>query len=439
MNIGPPNARGKHDLTVVAEWLLPASLFFLIVFCWVSIGMFHFNGLSSPLFLALAAFCGALATKVKILVERKLLAVGFLWAAWIVAVDAISGDFTIALARDAHWLLLPIAVTLIAELVRWRPITARIFRLSIAFSIIAILAIYLHLAGYVEDWSRPPLFGNIRHFGMTLGFFVVFLTKQGNGHKYEDALISVARVLGLAMLLWSGSRAPVLGWVVAGIVFYSLENVKKNLKRFGVEFLIAVILAILLSPNDSNFVGVFTLLTRSARSASLDEVSSGRIVLWGKTIGALSEHHLWITGAGGNGFIRLGLSTAGPIFHPHNIFLQLISDWGIGGLALLLFVAKKSLIRAPITSNGVGVLALIGYVLVSGQFDGSTYHLEHLIYLSVGLGVFSAERPQDVLPRVNIKWLALTGIVVLSALHIYLINYQINWDAPPSGAVEQKM
>ena len=419
----------KPGLDKLIQSLFLVALFFLVIFCWKSIQGFRFNGLSSPLFLALAAFCLILALRFRAKVRRQSFILYLLWAGWVVYVDAISGDFFVAFARDTHWLVLPIFIKLIAELVRFQPITPHIFRLSVAFSIVLILIGYLQNANGVFDWSHPPLFGNIRHFGMTIGFFVVLLSGRGDADKYESAFIKVARVIGLAMLLWSGSRAPTLGWIAAVAIFLRLRTNEQTVKSVVAESLVAVALAILFNPGDSSWVGLFNQFMRSTSSTSLDEISSGRIALWTKTIGALLDHGQVMIGAGGNGFVRLGLYAPGPIFHPHNIFLQMLTDWGVVGLVLFfLFFWGSGVVCITHSPYGAVVVALIGYVLISGQFDASTYHLEHLIYFSIALGILLAEGPQVTSPSVPLKWAPILLIFIFSTLHIYLLDYQSNWN-----------
>ncbi len=428
MSLGKLDAGFKPRSGEVVEWLLLATLLLLVIFCWSSIQAFAFNGLSSPLFLALATFCMSLAIRFRVKVRRQSLTLYLLWAGWVVYVDAISGDFLVAFARDTHWLLLPIFITLIAELVRFQPITPRIFRLSAAFSIVLILIVYLQNANGVVDWSHPPLFGNIRHFGMTIGFFVVLLSGCGDADKYERAFIKVARVIGLAMLLWSGSRSPTLGWIVAAAILLHLRRGDEPWKSVVAELIVALVLAVLFSPAGSPWLGPLNQFMRSSDLTSLDGVSTGRIALWSKTIEALSHHGLALTGAGGNGFVRLGLYAPGPIFHPHNLLLQMITDWGVVGLFLFcLFVWRSGVARISHSPHGAVVVALIGYVLISGQFDASTYHLEHLIYFSIALGILLAEEPQVTSQSVRLKWSPILPIFFFLTLHIYLFDYQSNW------------
>ncbi len=418
-------------------WLLLAALFVLVIFCWVSIQAFTFNGLSSPLFLALAAILLFPVIILKVQVGRRSLILYLLWAGWVVFVDAISGDFLPAFARDAHWLIFPLLINSISELVKLQPMTPRIFRLSAAVSVFLILVSYLLSANVVVDWSHPPLFGNIRHFGMTMGFFVVILSGRGDADKYEKIFIGTSRVIGLAMLLWSGSRAPVLGWVAAGAIFIRLRTNAEVPVLLATELLAATALALLFDPGDSGSVGLLSMFIRSAHSSSLDELSAGRGALWSNTIKALLEHERWITGAGGNGFIRLGLSEIGPIFHPHNIFLQLLTDWGVVGLILFsVFILGSGLIRTSYFPHATEALAMIGFVLVSGQFDASTYHLEHLVYFSIPLGMLLATGKQDPTP-ISIKWLAVMGIAAFSLLHVYLIDYRINWNTLKHAPIQR--
>lgn len=418
----------KLSLDKLIQFLFLGTLFFLVIFCWKSIQGFRFNSLASPLSLALAAYCSALILRFKIQVTQQTIVLYLMWAAWIVYVDAISGDFLAAFARDTHWLILPIFITLIAELVRLQPITPRIFRLSAAFSIVLILIYYLENAEWVFEWKYAPVFGNIRHFSLTMGVFTVLLYDRSETGKYEKVFLKVVRVIGLAMLFWSGSRGPILAWLLSLFLYLKIWPNSNYFKGTIIEISAALALAIIFDVGNAS-MGVWNAFFRSAQSESLDALSSSRIQIWKSTIDALVSRHLLLTGAGGNGFIRMHLPLDGQMAQPHNVAIQILSDWGLVGLFLsVLFGAGtilKALISPPLSSHGAVARAVVLYIFVSSLFDAAMYHLEHLIYLSIALGVILSEQQENKSgARFGCVFLLLFGL--FSTLHLSLLDYRVS-------------
>jgi hypothetical protein len=292
------------------------------------------------------------------------------------------------------------------------------------------------VADLVIDWVRVPIFGNIRRLAMTVGIFTVILYWDAGYSRAEKWFITLARIIGLSLLFWSGGRGAIMGWAIAFSLFVCCFDQSK-LYRWLVEILLAILLSIMLDVGNPS-MGLLGLITRTLSATTepqhvMDAVSSGRMTLWLSTVNVLSDPHVALLGAGGNGFVRLKLMS-GQVFHPHNIILQVLTDWGIVGLILLLrLVAYKISVIAysKLFENqaaGIGISSIV-FLLVVGLLDGGLYHPEYLYIFAIALGLIP-ER-QSVPNRAAVVEIPPVAIYMLFGaamlLHLLLWNYRVLW------------
>ncbi|MFZ2627849.1 MAG: O-antigen ligase family protein, partial [Rugosibacter sp.] len=319
--------------------------------------------------------------------------------------DALSGEFLPALARDVHWLILPLLAVLYKPLFARSEEPLKMLQVAVALSLMIICYRLIDGADGVYNWVRPPIFGHIRRLAMTAGLMSLFLYYDVEYRRYERWLLIVGRILGLALLLWSGSRGALLAWLLGLCTFIWFSAQQSRLRGWFSEAGIAFALALLFDVG-SPFLGVFGGLFRSWNQAmdigTIDGISSGRLTLWLKTLGALQDPYTALFGAGGNGFVRMQLMTwKSLVFHPHNIILQVLLDWGIGGLCLLLWLVKQGLPpRAtwkPGKGNAAGLgAALMVFLLVTGLLDGGLYHLQYLFFAAIAFALVA--QPATAIP-----------------------------------------
>ena len=173
-------------------------------------------------------------------------------------------------------------------------------------------------------------------------------------------------------------------------------------------------------------------LTGSASSATA--AGSMRLSLWQATLSALSDGgNLW-TGLGGNGFARLQVVqgvqiSARPQIHPHNAIVQLICDWGIVGLLLSFTFVSKTIVLPAIRAGracDATALAGIAYLSITGMFDATLFHLEHLVYLMLGLGLLLSSRPHPNTTTAPLKgYLIICLLCGLVTAHLLSLDYRI--------------
>ena len=414
----------------------------LIFFGWWAIHNGGYFVLDSVLFSWTAIFCSlGLLLVDRLAWRRRIATYGLAFLGWVLLADVLSTEPLSAIARDVQWLILPLLIVVFRRLSQSSEEFLPILQITCAFSLLWI-SIYLFMsADAVFDWMHPPIFGNIRRLGMSVGVMTVFLYLDAGIKERYKFLLTLGRLIGLAMLFWAGGRGSFLGWAVAfAICSLAAKTGWQPLKKHVIEIGLALIFAVLCSVNTPG-MGIWSGLVRPSvyQSGSLDQVSSMRLTLWSRTISVFGDPFCAVLGAGGNGFIRLKLMPAQQIFHPHNILLQAATDWGVIGLLLLSIVVlsvahRVAACRQPLgrrESVGAGMLA---FLLVTGLLDGGLYHLEYLIYAALAVSMLpsghaDAQSDKDMLvvPKVVVL-VFLFGAVLL---HASLRDYRAVWVNTP--------
>ena len=413
------------------QTLIIAGLFALLWFSWASHSRTLFNGLASPLFFALAAYLIVLATQYRIAVSLGSLALFSLFAAWAVFADARSGEFLPALAMDSHWFILPLATLLMAQVFREYPLAFQALRVGAALCIInLLLTIYMEAEWYFH-WHYPPIFGHIRHLGLSIGFLTILLFCKNEIEGWGAVFFRLSRILGLALVFWSGTRASILAWACCIAIFIYTD--RRWTKTLLIDTTASILLSLIPDPAlpQGGMIGALKL---SFGATSIDSLSRSRIAIWTSTVSGLTDiNQLW-TGLGGNGYARLqvmyGAKIAAPgHIHAHNGIVQSICDWGVIGVTLLIGFFYQSTLK-PIIADRKGndptALAGIAYILVTGMFDATLYHLEHLIYLSIALAYLISQKAlPDTKSIIIPSSFLITLIVGLMLVHTQTFDYRI--------------
>lgn len=404
------------------------GLFALFWFSWASHSLTLFNGLATPLFFALAAYLVVLASQYKIAVRPRSLFLFALFAAWAVFADSRSGEFLPALAMDSHWFTLPLATLLMAQVFREFPLAFQAIRVGAAICIInLLLAIYLD-AEWHFNWHYPPIFGHIRHLGLSIGFLTILLFSKTEVEGWASLFFRFSRILGVALVFWSGTRASVLAWSFGIAVFiYADRNWAKTLL---IDCIAGIALSFIPEPA---FPGS-GMFWRTLGAKSADALSSSRLAIWQSTLSGLTDiGRLW-TGVGGNGFARLQVMHGAVISSPghvqaHNGIVQSICDWGLTGLILLGSFFYQSTLRPIVASrknNDPTALAGIVFILVTGMLDATLYHLEHLIYLAVSIAYLISQKKPEESKKIVIPAPLVIALLLWQALiHTQTFDYRI--------------
>ncbi|MDD3381859.1 MAG: O-antigen ligase family protein [Rugosibacter sp.] len=398
--------------------------------------------LKPVLFCAIAVLCLFMLPTGEVRINRRSLVVYAAFAAWVVLADALSGEFVPALARDVHWLILPLLVILYSQLFAKSEDALKVLQVAVALSLVVICYRLIDSADSVFNWVLPPIFGNIRHLAMTVGLMSVFLYYDVGYRQTEKWLFVLARIIGLGLVFWSGSRASMLAWALAFFLIILGTDQRSKWRGWCLEVSAAIALALLLDVGNPS-MGFLNAFFRQWSSGSMDGISSGRLTLWLKTIDALRDPYTMFFGAGGNGFVRLQLMWDAQSFQPHNIILQVLSDWGVGGFLLLVLLVKQGTsgrLAWKASKDGKAVLgvALMAFLLVIGLLDAGLYHLQYLFFAAIAFALIA--KPVDhgahdgmasikriCVPRLGIAALLLAAMF----LHWTVRNYRADWPVSP--------
>jgi hypothetical protein len=418
--------------------LIVFGLFALLWFCWASHARTLFNGLASPLFFALTAYLVVLASQYKIAVAPGSLLLFSLFAAWAVFADARSGEFLPALAMDTHWFILPLATLLLAQVFREFPIAFQAVRIGAALCIINLLLTMVASAEWYDgNWHYPPIFGHIQHLALSIGFLSVILFVNTEMTGWVAIFLRVSRILGLALVFWTGSRSSLLALLCCIVPFiYSDRGWAKTLLIDGV---IAIALTYIPPPPFPKPTGKLPRILGGVQLESLSQVTvdtltSFRLKIWQSTLAGLeSIGRLW-SGVGGNGYARLQVMHGVKLLAPghvqaHNAIVQSICDWGLVGMGLLAGFFGQSVLR-PIVgerrNNDPTGLAGVVYLLVTGMLDATLYHLEHLIYLAIALAWLISQQAAAGEKKMAIPAPIVIGLIIgLALIHTQIFDYRI--------------
>jgi hypothetical protein len=398
--------------------------------------------LEPALFCSMAMLCLLMLTVSEVRVDRRSLFAYGAFTAWVVLSDALSGEFLPALARDVHWLILPLLVVLYTRLFAESEDMLKVLQVVVALSLIIICYRLIDVADGVVNWIMLPIFGNIRHLAMTVGLMSVFLYHDVGYRQTEKWLFVLARIIGLGLLFWSGSRASMLAWALAFFLIILGTDQRSKWRGWCLEVSVAIALALLFDVGDPS-MGFLNAFFRQWSTGTIDGMSSGRLTLWLKTLDALRDPYTLLLGAGGNGFVRLQLMWDAQSFQPHNIILQVLSDWGIGGFLLLVLLIKQGIperLAWKASKDGEVLLgaALMAFLLVIGLLDAGLYHLQYLFYAAIAFALVAkpvshgALNDIGVIKRVNIPSLIIVILLLaVMFLHWAMRNYRADWPVSP--------
>lgn len=427
--------------------LIILGLFALFWFSWASHSRTLFNGLATPLFFALAAYLVVLASQYKIEITPRSLLLFALFAAWAVFVDSRSGEFLPALAMDSHWFILPIATLLLAQVFREFPLAFHAIRIGAALCIINLILTMVANAEWYDNWHWPPIFGHIQHLALSIGFLSILLFARNEMAGWVAVFFRLSRILGLALVFWSGSRNGNLALACSMVVFIYCD--RRWAKTLLIDSVAAIALSLVPDPPFAKVAGVLPRILgghhlESIDAVTVDSLSSMRLTIWESLLSGLNDSgRLW-TGVGGNGTARLQvmhgtiMKLPGHIrhVHAHNIIVQSICDWGLVGLTLLTGFFYQSTLRPVIADrkyNDPTALAGIVYLLVTGMFDATLYHMEHLIYLAIAMAWLISQKSARDEKKITIPPPAVIALLLgLALLHTQTLDYRIglHWYFP---------
>lgn len=237
-----------------------------------------------------------------------------------------------------------------------------------------------------------PGFISVRLFGAMAAAWAAFalwlsLTSEERGRARLWTLAAVA--LGCGMVVWSGTRAGVLGVGAAGLIALTAFGLRPRLRQvaetIGAVLVGGVLAWALLPYGDPDF----WLFVPEEYTANVDGLASGRLAFWHLTWQAFLEVPLFGAGPGATAWILPnGITTH---IQPHNLLLQFLLSWGLIATGAALVLLARAVIAAHRRARRV--TAAVPYVLTAdcllamSLVDGTFHFAQHLMIWMAMMGV----------------------------------------------------
>jgi hypothetical protein len=241
-----------------------------------------------------------------------------------------------------------------------------------------------------------PVYRNIRHFNYDLFFAVCLTLYLISSSKSFAATLSGAAIIGLFgyVTLLSGGRAGLLFcfFVFLLHIVFQKKRAMWNTLFLGVAFCIGVLIA--------SFVIDDAYFNQRISSSFSSRVDSGRLELWRELLTTTARSAASVLFGYGPGAISImgQSSVAIHVVQAHNVFVQLLYEFGVLGVGIAAVVVVRPIAYAARLLSGksnqpstislsASALALFLYALV----DGIYFHAAPLfLALTVNFAVVSS-------------------------------------------------
>jgi O-antigen ligase len=265
-------------------------------------------------------------------------------------------------------ILLPLVVFSLFARIKWTKDQILIFFVYVAFLLSFVAIIYKIKSGFFEREINYGVLGPIP-FGWVNGFafLIVALKKNKKLAEYLSVLFF------LSMVLWSGSKGPLLALLVVSLFNFNKILGSKKITKFIMLFLlIGVVFVINLYAEEFRAVRSLLAFFEDPEDYS-DGVGSGsvgtRLDYLNSAFNLFLENPLFGNGFGS--FVEIGVSHK----YPHNVYIELLSETGLFAFLLLIFIILKNSFKGI----GQGVLFILICLSFSGDFSYFRYALYPLL------------------------------------------------------------
>ena len=237
-----------------------------------------------------------------------------------------------------------------------------------------------------------PGFISVRLFGALAApwaAFMLYLALARGEHASYRPWIFAAIAITSAMLLWSGTRAAVMGLGIAALVALVLYRPRLRLRSLALtlaSILAGGLAAVLLLPyGDTDF----WLYVPNDFGGGADDLASGRLALWQASWNAFLGVPMFGAGPGATAWIL----PAGVKAHiqPHNIVLEFLLNWGILASAAAFYLIARAVVavhrRARRVEAAVPYVLAADCLLAIGFVDGTFHFAQHLMMWMAMMGL----------------------------------------------------
>lgn len=282
--------------------------------------------------------------------------------------------------------------------------------LGVLFVLMALLALTaIHFANAPEPAPLPggtvfwagaiPGFMSVRLFGLVAAYAGLFgagilLAQRGTQSVSIGCFLLM---LGFGAMCWSGTRAALLGFIVALTLVPIAARCRVSPRTFltmTAILLFALGCSLAIPTPDANF-GTLNLLFGGAAGNGLGagDLTGGRIDIWRVAVSAIAQQPLI---GHGEGSVRwLMEQQVGMHVQPHSILLQLPLHWGVPAAGAAMWLTGRlllSLFHALRQDRAAMPYAMVvAASLVAAMFDGALYYPQ-MVMLPVAALAFALAR-----------------------------------------------
>lgn len=179
-------------------------------------------------------------------------------------------------------------------------------------------------AGFMSMYSIS--FG---HLGVSLALLSIYKLLYEVKTKHMQAITFLGAILGLYILYASGTRSPLIAFILCLCFVFYLKNKLKYLGVFLLLLCTSVLALIYFKPQYLE-VGHSSSFLNRVTNMIVSGDSSGRDILYQQGIDVFAENPIF----GGRILFFDGM-------YPHNIFIEVLMSMGVIGLLLYLFFLKN--------------------------------------------------------------------------------------------------
>ncbi|MFN3619991.1 O-antigen ligase family protein [Sphingorhabdus sp.] len=279
-----------------------------------------------------------------------------------------------------------------------------------AVSYVILWTIHIFLVSPQDsDWVyRIPGVNNVRHTGhfalagLLAGLFCFISFRQSPNIWLRWVLPLLFSTAGIGLILWTGSRGPLLASAVTMFVTFCVAaRVRKPIAGFCIATALAATTVVAVLPLPHEIYGIAGATGMADVSAQGEhDASSGRKELWTGTMEKITERPLF--GWGINQFGKFGPSSTSMPLHPHNFPLQFLFSGGIVSVVLTILIIFPALrnkkwpyTKGPGAASVAGVIGLLVYSLYDGVLYFSYPTMLFLVAVASAIAPAPTQRAPD--------------------------------------------
>ncbi|QZD90392.1 O-antigen ligase family protein [Qipengyuania aurantiaca] len=226
------------------------------------------------------------------------------------------------------------------------------------------------------DWRR--FFVSVRHV-RHLGYLVVFQVGIAAGLAFTSDRrwqFLIAILAGFTFANLAGGRAAILACLLAAMTAAVLSpSWKKNVGAVACLYATSVPLSFIYIPPQDHWGIQRLILTVLGYTGSVN-MEAGRMMLWERALDLIRQEPFY---GHGDGQFIYHVQDLWPAFHPHNIYLQMVVQFGvIGALAVSYLVGRGIWINIQGQHRNVPALAAVAGTLALGLLDGPLFYTSAL-------------------------------------------------------------